>query len=246
VCLSALKDLWERFCDPRTLSGERSKREDWCCQYLLERSRKKIKWNQPPTDINGGRMWLHGSNDSDVALQEPTCSALLWNYAFQNCLVTTVPVISTPTFFLIFMTLHRLHCCWWWRSFSALFILLLLDLLKDQWWYRDCERCVQWTRKPHMSAHKWRSAGLEHQPTNRPSYSNSFKKSLTFSLPVQNLRATVPCCWYSSPFQLSYLVLCNLGELKLTWVKLSIEYGKYLHWSWDLIILHWSIQSIEL
>lgn len=101
---------------------------------------KEIKWNQPPTDGNGGRMWLHGSNDSDVALQEPACSALLWNYAFQNCLVTTVPVISTPTFFLIFMTLHRLHCCWWWRSFSALFILLLLDLLKDQWWYRDCER----------------------------------------------------------------------------------------------------------
>jgi len=120
-------------------------------------------------------MWLHGSNDSDVALQEQACSALLWNYAFQNCLVTTVPVISTPTFFLIFMTLHRLHCCWWWRSFSALFILLLLDLLKDQWWYRDCERCVQWTRKPHMSAHKSRSAGLEHQPTDHLTQTHSRK-----------------------------------------------------------------------
>ena len=100
-----------------------------------EKQKKEIKWNQPPTDGNGGRMWLHVNNDSDVALQEQACFALLWNYAFQNCLVTTVPVISTPTFFLIFMTLHRLHCCWWWRSFSALFILLLLDLLKDQWWY---------------------------------------------------------------------------------------------------------------
>ena len=131
-------------------------------------------------------MWLHVNNDSDVALQELARSALLWNYAFQNCLVTTVPVISTPTFFLIFMTLHRLHCCWWWRSFSALFILLLLDLLKDQWWYRDCERCVQWTRKPHMSAHKSRSAGLEHQPT-------ILLKLIQGKLDVQSFSTKPPC-----------------------------------------------------
>ena len=190
---------------------------------------------------------IHGSNDSYVALQELACSALLWNYAFQNCLVTTVPVISTPTFFLIFMTLHRLHCYWWWWSFTALFILLLLDLLKDQWWYIDCERWA--CNEP--GSHIWAltSRGALDLNNNRPSYSNSFKKSLTFSLSVQNLRATVPCCWYSSPFQLSYLVLCNLGELKLTWVKLSIEYGKIsaLVMRFDYFALiyseHWALNA---
>ena len=110
---------------------------------------------------------------------------------------------------------------------------VVLVLLKDQWWYIWAVRAMNqevvevWVAAQHC-APKW---GLKAQV---PLEEQRWTWPREAFCSVFQYKTTALCCWYSFPFHLSYLILCNLGKLKWKWANVSKNDS---HWSWDWIFI---------
>jgi len=162
-------------CDPKTLSGGQSKKEDWHCQKLPEIVFQDGKiWTMAPS-----QQWKWWRKPSDGWLAVKICIPEL---SSDNCACdTTQYILSNIYDFTLFIL-------------SMMVILIavyavVLVLLKDQWWYMWAVRAmnqevveVWWVAAqcaPKWGKHKCHWTWIKTHPA-------SSKRSFLFSLSVQN------------------------------------------------------------